>query len=293
MHANASPGLPGGLPVSAAAASAAASAPRRSGGSAEPVLARLQSSGVLSESWGTSLWLGTQLARPALPASPTGFESLDAELPGGGWPVAGMTELMLREPGCGEIQLLAPGLRERTRQKAGPPRELVWISPPYLPYAPALQALGLPLAHFTWLRPRTEADAAWAAEQVLRSGSCGAVLWWSREAGTDMLRRLHLAAQEGSTPLFALRPWARQQQSSPSPLRLACWLEQRSELCVHVFKRRGPTMAEPLRLALPAPGLLKPLPAEGPQLLPAAAAPFPFKEPADVVAGLASAVAAA
>jgi protein ImuA len=257
------------------------------------VLARLQSSGVLGESWGATLWLGTQLARPALPASPTGFESLDAELPGGGWPVAGMTELMLREPGCGEIQLLAPGLRHRAQPKAGPPRELVWIAPPYLPYAPALQALGLSLAHFTWLRPRTEADAAWAAEQVLRSGSCGAVLWWNREATTDMLRRLHLAAQEGSTPLFALRPWARQYQSSPSPLRVACWLEQRCQLSVHVFKRRGPTMAEPLRLALPAPGLLKALPLEEPPVQHETTADLFFEEPADVVAGLASAVAAA
>lgn len=288
MHADASSGPPGGLSVPASAALP----PRTAGSRAEPVLARLQSSGVLSESWGTTLWLGTQLARPAVPASPTGFESLDAELPGGGWPAAGLTELMLREPGCGEIQLLAPGLRHRAQQKAGPPCELVWIAPPYFPYAPALQALGLPLAHFTWLRPRTEADAAWAAEQVLRSGSCGAVLWWSRDASTDMLRRLHLAAQEGSTPLFALRTWARQHQSSPSPLRLACWLEQRSELSVHVFKRRGPTMAEPLRLALPTPGLLKPLPAEDLQLREVTADLF-SKEPADVVAGLASAVAAA
>lgn len=286
MHADATSGLSGGLFVSAPAALL----PRPAARGAEPVLARLQSSGVLGDHGGT-LWLGTQLARPALPTCPTGFEKLDAELPGGGWPVAGLIELMLREPGCGEIQLLAPGLRHRARQKAGPPRELVWIAPPYLPYPPALQALGLVLEHLTWLRPRTEADAAWAAEQVLRSGSTGAVLWWSREASTDMLRRLHLAAHEGSTPLFALRPLARQHQSSPAPLRLACWLEQRCELSVHVFKRRGPTMAEPLRLALPTPGLLKPSDLPVPQQ-PATADLF-SEEPADVVAGLAPAVVAA
>lgn len=193
------------------------------------------------------LWQGDQLARAALPTRATGFEALDAELPGRGWPAAGLTELLLREPGCGEIRLLAPALASVTDQ------ELVWIAPPYPPYAPALQALKLPLAHLTWLQPRSEADAAWAAEQVLRSGSAGAVLWWSREALPATLRRLHLAAQEGSTSLFALRPWAQQQQSSPALLRLGLEPAVADGLSVHVFKRRGPALARPVRLVLPSP----------------------------------------
>ena len=192
------------------------------------------------------LWQGHQLAAAALPTRPTGFAALDAELPGGGWPAAGLTELLLREPGSGEIRLLAPSLSNASQ-------ELVWIAPPYPPYAPALHAMKLPLARLTWLNPRSEADAAWAAEQVLRSGSAAAVLWWSREALPATLRRLHLAAQEGGTPLFALRPWPQQHHASPALLRLGLEAAAGDVLRVHLFKRRGPARAQPLALVLPSP----------------------------------------
>jgi protein ImuA len=197
------------------------------------------------------LWQADQLASASgLSVCPSGFAALDAQLPGGGWPVGGLIELLLREAGSGEIQLLAPALR----CLAKPPCELVWIAPPYPPYAPALQALGLPLERLLWVHPASEADAAWAAEQALRSGGADAVLWWSREARPATLRRLHLAAQEGNAPLFALRPAAARQQSSPAPLRLALEPIAASRLQVDVFKRRGPALAQPLTLALAPPG---------------------------------------
>src|SRR5262249_34553454 len=116
-----------------------------------------------------------------------------------------------------------------------------------------LQGLKLPLSRIVWIEPAGEADAAWAAEQVLRSGAAGAVLWWSRAALPATLRRLHLAAQEGATPLFALRPWAQQHQSSPAPLPLGLEPGAHDALQVHVFKRRGPALAQPISLMLPSP----------------------------------------
>jgi protein ImuA len=239
---------------------------------------------------GAMLWQGDQLATPALPACASGFPPLDAELPGGGWPASGLTELMLHEAGSGEVRLLAPAL---ARLAAGS-RELVWIAPPYPPYAPALDALGLPLARLVWVQPAGAADAAWAAEQVLRSGAAGAVLWWSHEALPATLRRLHLAALEGSTPLFALRPWACRHPSSPAPLRLGIEPLEGAHLQVHLFKRRGPSLAGPLRLALPHPAV--PPAQEGQQSAPAGrerpiAPSSPVAE--DVVAGLVPASAAA
>jgi protein ImuA len=38
---------------------------------------------------------------------PTGFEALDRELPGGGWPRRVLTEWLLPHPGVGEIRLLS------------------------------------------------------------------------------------------------------------------------------------------------------------------------------------------
>lgn len=41
-----------------------------------------------------SLWLASQLARGNARTVPTGYPSLDKELPGGGWPISCLTELL-------------------------------------------------------------------------------------------------------------------------------------------------------------------------------------------------------
>jgi hypothetical protein len=205
------------------------------------------------------LWRADQLDRSAAVGGDgaalqraTGHAALDAELPGGGWPAAGLIELLLAAPGGGELRLLAPTLCERT---------LLWIAPPLVPYVPALAALGIALDRLTVVTPDSAADAAWAAEQALRSGALGAVLWWEAVQGRAFtlpatLRRLHLAAMEGRTPLFALRPAAVRAQSSPAPLRLMLEPAGASQIAVDVFKRRGPPLAAPLVLTLPGPALL-------------------------------------
>ena len=202
-------------------------------------------SAALPDRWRDSIWSGTQFAAPAQPAVPTGYPALDARLPGGGWPASGLTELLLDAPGSGEWRLLAPALRTLAAQ-----RPVVCVAPPLQPYAPALQALGLPLQRFVWVAPPDPADAAWALEQTLRSGSCGAALWWG-DAAVPMLRRLHLAARDCGGLLLALRPPAARRQSSPAPLRLACTPAPQGQVEIVVFKCRGPAQATPLRLSLP------------------------------------------
>lgn len=61
----------------------------------------------------------------------------------------------------------------------------------------------------------------WAAEQVLRSGSCGALLFWQHQIRAENQRRLTLAAQEGETLFFMIRLFASAQDPSPALLRLA------------------------------------------------------------------------
>lgn len=210
-----------------------------------------------------ALWLADRLAQaaatPAPAVRPTGFAALDAELSGGGWPAAGLTELLLAEPGSAELRLLAPALAATT-----PAGTVLWIAPPCPPYAPALQALGLAPGRQLIVTPDALADAAWAAEQGLRSGACTAVLWWQGDARSPAavlataLRRLHLAAQESACPLFALRPASVRMQASPAPLRLALEPRAHGELAVLAFKRRGPAMAAPIVLALPVTGLSGP-----------------------------------
>src|SRR5258707_13505090 len=63
------------------------------------------------------------LAATAAECAPTGFEILDAELPGGGWPQGQLIELLHDDPGIGELSLLAPALAAQAR--AGRPRVLI------------------------------------------------------------------------------------------------------------------------------------------------------------------------
>jgi protein ImuA len=195
----------------------------------------------------SALWRADQLDAAPCPASPTGWPALDRELPGGGWPLTGLSEL-LGEPGGGELALLLPWLHARSQVG-----ELVWIAPPWTPCAAALQQAGLAPSRLVCLDPASAADAAWSAELALRAGPCAAVLWWCGSAplAPATLRRLHLAAQAGASPLIALRPARARASSSPAPLRLACQPQGQRMLQVEVFKRRGPPMAQALALPLP------------------------------------------
>jgi protein ImuA len=91
----------------------------------------------------------------------------------------------------------------------------------------------------------------WSAEQILTNGSCGAVLLWQTNVRPDALRRLHLAAQSADTCIWLLRPISAQQDSSPSPLRLAL-RPAFAGVQVEIIKRRGPHSDESIYLPLNA-----------------------------------------
>ena len=194
-----------------------------------------------------AIWRAGALAR-ALPSVPSGFAELDAELPGGGWPVAALSELLTDEKGFGELQLLLPALAALT----GSGKRVLWLSPPYIPYAPALAAAGVDLAQLVLVQPASRADALWAAEQVLRAGSVHALIAWLPKVRYAELQRLAVAAEASHAFAVLFRPAAAARESSPALLRLA--LEPGgAQLLVHILKRRGAPMSRALRLPLPSP----------------------------------------
>jgi hypothetical protein len=161
---------------------------------------------------------------------PTGFATLDAALPGRGWPPGALSELLLRADGLGELGLLLPTLARFTR--AG--RQVALIAPPYLPYAPALAAADIDLSKLLLVHAEGR-EALWAAEQALRSGACAAVLCWPKAADDRALRRLSVAAEQGEALGFAFRPRRVLEQPSPAALRIE--LLERDALRIH--KCRG------------------------------------------------------
>ncbi len=196
-----------------------------------------------------SLWRASQLAHASTRCVDTGHPALSAQLPGGGWPTGTLVDLLLQQPGIGELRLLRPALA------AVAARRIVLVQPPHAPQALALAALGLAPSQLIWIRSGRGADALWAAEQVLRSGSCGALLLWQNHARGESLRRLHLAAQSGETLFFLMRPLAAAQDASPAPLRLSL-KPAAGGIDIGFVKRRGPQRDAPLFLPL-TPSLLQ------------------------------------
>lgn len=117
-----------------------------------------------------SLWRASQLARGSSRCIDSGHPVLASQLPGGGWPMGELTELLTAQPGIGEIRLLAPALR------AVASRGIMLVQPPHPPQAIAFAALGVAPSQLTWVRPTKTADALWATEQILKSNSAGCVL---------------------------------------------------------------------------------------------------------------------
>lgn len=197
-----------------------------------------------------AVWRGDSLARCELPAVATGFAGLDAVLPGGGWPSGALTEILAAREGIGELSLLAPALARLSGDAA---RWLLWVAPPHLPYAPALQAAGLDMGRVVVVQPRNAADALWATRQALAADACSAVLAWLSVPDAHSLRRLQLAVEGRNTLAFVFRPPFAARDFSPAPLRLQ--LDGAGDrLALRVLKRRGPHLAQPVLIDLPRPG---------------------------------------
>jgi len=161
------------------------------------------------------LWKGRQFSH-VQPTVPTGHARLDARLPGRGWPLGAVTELLCGQPGLGEFSLLFPVLAELGEQG----QWVVLIDPPWIPYPAALQAQRLQLGRLLLVRSRNEKESLWACEQALRSGRGGAVLAWPERIAFARLRRLQLAAEAHAKLAFLFRPESARRESSPAALRL-------------------------------------------------------------------------
>lgn len=198
------------------------------------------------------VWRADELATGAVRTAPSGHAALDAELPGGGWPLGALTELLQPAPDAPVWSLLLPAVVARQRASGG---AVVLVNPPHEPFLPALAAGGLPPAALLWLRTDMPAAQLWAAEQALRCADAAAVLAWLPCARSAELRRLQLAAaQRLDGLLFVLRPEHAAAAASPALLRLQVQAEagatsgQAPALRVDILKRRGPPLQAPLRL---------------------------------------------
>jgi hypothetical protein len=197
---------------------------------------------------------------------PTGFPALDAALPAGGWPFPGLIEILSGHPGSGALRLVLPVLARLAQTR----RWLIWVAPPYQPYAPALQAAGIDLSRVMIVDvddtdtavpvgrvPRGATPATgggqvlWAFEQALRFPGCGAGLLWPGVLETLTLRRLQLACEAGGTLGVLFRASEFANQPSPAALRLLLTPQPAADaLDITILKCRGGVRARECRVVL-------------------------------------------
>jgi len=207
----------------------------------------------------TDVWQADALSFAPGQVVSTGDALLDAQLPGGGWPVGALTEILQADGLHSEWRLLLPAL---ARSGTGP---VVLVGAPHTPFAPALASQGLLCQRLLVVSAQSTAQRLWACEQALRCAEVDAVLLWlsgSRKDAvrSDSLRRLQMAAAGHHKLLFLMRPESAHNDASPAVLRLRLSVQATQQvfptdaitladaLQVQVLKRRGPPLVQPLQL---------------------------------------------
>ncbi|MCB1605897.1 MAG: translesion DNA synthesis-associated protein ImuA [Xanthomonadales bacterium] len=196
------------------------------------------------------LWRGRG-RQPQQPAWSSGHPALDQHLPGGGWPLGALSEILHPHPGLGEISLLLPALANATQQG----RSIAIIAPPLTLNGPNLSARGVQLEQLLIVDSDSDNDTRWAAEQCLRARLFAFVLAWPGRCDDRHLRRLQLAAEHGESAGILYRSSEHARQPSPAQLRLC--LDPMPEprpggISLRLIKARGLacSFAQPQRLQL-------------------------------------------
>lgn len=183
-----------------------------------------------------AIWRGTEFGSVVSDTIATGWDALDKELPGGGWPCGSLAEVLSPQPSVLEWRLIGPAIR----RVVATDRQVVVIGPPKHPHLPGLAHEGLDQRHLVWIQADAPAERLWATEQLIKSNAAGAVIAWLPQARQEQIRRLQISAQACDGLVFLFRPESAQHEASAAPLRLHATYGLDWELHVQVFKRRGP-----------------------------------------------------
>lgn len=176
----------------------------------------------------------------APPTWSTGWPWLDALLPGGGYPLAAVTEFLIESAGQGELSLLLAALKPRLERT--PESRLAFIEPPHRLNAPALDSAGIDRSRVPVIRCHDTGERIWSIEQLAAAGGFIAFVLWDNALDAPALRRLQLASEKAGCPVFVYRDLACARHRSPAALRLALRCRNGRQN-IEVLKCRGPARA--------------------------------------------------
>lgn len=177
-------------------------------------------------------WRGHHSQRPQSDLA-TGYRELDEQLYEQGWPVGQNIELLSDSNGLGAMGLFMPAMEQLSQQS----RWQAFIAPPYIPYAPLLEARGIDTDQVLLVHPQSRQDLLWSIEQALRSSTCSAVFAWmgDEDYSYSELRKLQLAAAGSNVLSVLFRSREAAANHAPASLRL----DMRDYRKVHILKQRG------------------------------------------------------
>lgn len=229
-----------------------------------------------------SVWRAAELGHADAPTVSSGFDALDAELPGNGWPCRSLTEVLTPQPALCEWRLLGPAL-ERCVEEDG---QVFLVGPPKRPHAPGIAQCGVPQDRLIWFHTDKPQERLWTAEQLVKASPRGAILAWLPQVRPEQLRRLQVHAQSCECPVFLFRPSVAQRDASPAPLRVEVTLGKHWNLHARILKRKGAPHEGLLKLsAIPGrlgevlpPRLLRPSADLVPPVLVGSSSPSPVQE---------------
>ena len=203
--------------------------------------------------WKGGAWQSANDASHGVRVQASGHAALDAELPGGGWPVGAMAEILLPATAHAEWSLVGAALAQVLGQQSH--QRAVLVAPPWQVFTPFAEYSGIAARQLCCIHPAqktgrvADADSVWVSEQALKCRDVCAVLAWLPHAQSQALRRLQLLAAQQRQLLWVFRPEQARGQASPAPLRL-CLKVLDKTLQVRVIKRRGPPLERVIELPL-------------------------------------------
>jgi protein ImuA len=183
-----------------------------------------------------AVWHGNELGAIASSVLSSGFEALDAQLPGRGWPCQSLTEVLQAQPGVAEWRLLGPAIREVVSRG----QQLVLVGPPRVPHLPGLKHAGVDERHLVWFKAEAPAERLWITEQLIKSNAAGVIVSWLPQARQEQIRRLQICAQSCEAPVFLCRPEGTRHEPSAAPLRIHLKAGLDWTLQLQILKRKGP-----------------------------------------------------
>ena len=187
----------------------------------------------------TGLWKASKIDNEYRQTVSSGFDILDKELPGLGWPQSGVTEVLYDRVGIGELKLMMPAISHLSRSQN---RWIALINPPHIPYAPALEHEGVDLTRLLVITQKTSEDYLWALEKSISLKSCRAVITWPNQIKDAQVRRLQVASKEGNCWTILLRSEKLASKTSPAELRVrlrSCRSAESTNLKIKILKRHG------------------------------------------------------